>query len=100
MNKIICESSGEEIDLSTAEGRLENLLSDKYSEALLIYDCVPAFLDYLQMVRDNSYTIDRNSDYARMLGFILQELDLIEVSRTYLSDLDEITIKGLKILNG
>jgi hypothetical protein len=34
-----------------------------------------------------------------MIGFLLQELDLIEISRTYLSDLDEITEEGLEMLN-
>jgi hypothetical protein len=43
------------------------------------------------------YRIDCN--YSKMIGFILQELDLIEISRTYLSYLDEITEEGLEMLN-
>lgn len=79
--------------------KLEVLLADKYPNCLLIYDCVPAFIEYLKMVRDNNYTVDLNTNYYKMIGFILQELDLIYVNRTYLSNLDNITEEGLEIFD-
>jgi hypothetical protein len=83
------------------ERKMEGLLAAKYHECLLIFDCVPDLLEYLKMFRDKTIVASEYIDcnYSKMIGFLLQELDLIEISRTYLSDLDEITEEGLEMLN-
>lgn len=93
------------------ERKMEGLLAARYHECLLIFDCVPDLLKCLKMIRDKDvmasatgyfdssefYRID--CKYDKMLGFLLQELGLIEIIRTYLCYLDEITEEGLEMLN-
>lgn len=80
------------------EMKMDYVLAKKYNECLLISDCIPDLIEYLKMVRDNNYTVDRDNNYSKMLGFILQELELIEIWSSYLSDNDKITSEGLEML--
>jgi len=105
------ETLSEEKIQELLERKMEGLLEERYHECLLIFDCVPDLLKCLKMIRDKDvvasatgyfdlsefYRID--CKYHKMLGFLLQELGLIEIIRTYLSYLDEITEEGLEMLN-
>lgn len=95
------ETLSEEDIQERLERKMEGLLAAKYHECLLIFDCVPDLLEYLKMFRDKTIVASEYIDcnYSKMIGFILQELDLVEISRTYLSDLDEITEEGIEMLN-
>lgn len=79
--------------------RMGILLADKYHNCLLIYDCIDDLIDHLKMFNNKAFVeANKESHYSKMLGFILQELDLVYIDRTYLSTLDYITEKGLEVL--
>ncbi len=82
------------------EEKMGILLADYSNNWLLIDDCIDDLIEHLKMFRDKTFTeANKESNYSKMLGFILQELDLVYIDRTYLSTLDYITHKGLEILN-
>lgn len=91
------------------ERKMKGLLAARYHECLLIFDCVPDLLKCLKIIRDIDIVSSATTDlsefyridckYHKMLAFLLQELDLVEMYSTYISDEDEITEEGLEMLN-
>lgn len=86
----------EEISKTLLEYKLHYLLVQRF-DSLLFCDCLPDFLDALRMFRDNAYTPDKETNYLKLICFILEDSYLME-SGAYLSDLTVITKRGLEML--